>query len=134
MLDSAVLCALAEINASFVRIDPHTIRMIGYEVGPPCKTWYPEAVIRIRGKQREESRSWGSRVTYRHVQFIRRHDIEAGVGILPPKLMTDNSDFDSIIRFRGFLNVRTYPDGRQEQNKTIRTGITVQAVSTSELP
>jgi hypothetical protein len=48
--------------------------------------------------------------------------------------MTDNSDFDSIIRFRGFLNVRTYPDGRQEQNKTIRTGITVQAVSTSELP
>jgi len=32
MLDSAVLCALAEISAGFVRIDPHTTRMIRDEV------------------------------------------------------------------------------------------------------
>jgi hypothetical protein len=116
MLDSAVLCALAEVNAGFVRIDPHTIRMIGYEVRLTCKTWYPEAVIRIRGKQREEGRSWVCRVTYRYVQFIRSHDIEAGVTIFPPKLMTDNSDFDGIMRFRGFLNVHNYPACRQEQD------------------
>jgi len=116
MLDSAVLCALAQINAGFVRLDPHTIRMIRDEVRLPCKTWRPKTVIRIRGKQREESRSWVSRITYRYVQFIRSHDIQSGVAILPPKLMTDDSDFDGIVRFRGFLNVRNHSDGRQEQN------------------
>jgi hypothetical protein len=78
MLDSTVLCALAKINAGLVRIDPHTIRMIGDEVRLPGKTWYPEAVIRIRRKQREESRSWVRRITDRYVQFIRSHDFEAG--------------------------------------------------------
>ena len=57
MFNSAVLCALAEIDACFVRIDPHTIRMIRYEVRLTCKAWNPEAVVRIRGKQREKSRS-----------------------------------------------------------------------------
>ena len=86
VLDSAVLCALAEINAGFVRIDPHTIRMIGYQVRLHGKPWHPEAVIRIRGKKREISRSWMCRVTYRYVQFIRSHDTEAGLAILPPEL------------------------------------------------
>jgi hypothetical protein len=116
MLDSAVLCALPDINTGFVRIDPHTIRMIGYEVRLPCKTWYPEAVIRIRGKQRQESRTWVCRVTYRYVQFIRSYNVEAGVAILPPILMADDSDFEGIIRFGGFLNVRNYSGCRQEQN------------------
>ena len=117
MFNSAVLCALAEINACFVRIDPHTIRMIGYQVRLTCKTRYPEAVVRIRGKQREKSRSWVRRVTYRYVQLIRSHDIEARVAILPPILMADDSDFDSITRFCGFLNVRNDSGCRQEQNQ-----------------
>jgi hypothetical protein len=33
------------------------------------------------------------------VQFIGSYEIEAGVAILPPKLITDNSDFESIVRF-----------------------------------
>jgi hypothetical protein len=117
VLDSAVLCALAEINAGFVRIDPHAIRMIRYEVRLTCKTWYPEAVIGISGKQREESWSGVCRVTYRYVQFICSHDVEAGVAKLPPKLMTDNSNFDGIMRFHGFLNVCYYSACRQEQNQ-----------------
>jgi hypothetical protein len=91
--------------------------MIGYEVCLPRKAWYPEAVIRIRGKQREESRCWVCGVTYWYVQFIRSHDVEAGVAILPPELMTDNSDFDSIIWFRGILHVRNDSCCGQEQNQ-----------------
>jgi hypothetical protein len=34
MLDSAVLCTLAAMNAGFVRIDPHIIRLIGYDGTP----------------------------------------------------------------------------------------------------
>jgi hypothetical protein len=116
MLDSAVLCALADIDAGFVRIDPHTIRMIGYEVRLPCKTWYPEAVIRVRGKQRQESRGGVCRVTYRYVEFIRSYNVEAWVSILPPILMADDSDFEGIMRFGGVLNVRNDSRCRQEQD------------------
>ena len=38
------------------------------------------------GKQREISRSWMCRVTYRYVQFIRSYDVEAGIVILTPEL------------------------------------------------
>jgi len=116
VLDSAILCALAEINACFVRIDPRAIRMIGYEVRLTCKTWHPKAVVRIRRKQSEESRSWVCWIAYRYVQFIRGRDIEAGVAILPPELMTDNSNVDGTMRFGGFLNVCNNSGCRQEQN------------------
>src|SRR5580693_1739770 len=47
MLSTAVLRALAQEDARFVRIDPHLIWVIGNEVGFARKARHPEAVIRI---------------------------------------------------------------------------------------
>jgi len=69
-----VLRALPQVEPGLVRIHPHTVRVIGYQVRLSSQAGHPEAVISVRGKKREEGRDRMRRVAYRDVQFIRGND------------------------------------------------------------
>src|SRR5271167_2117534 len=58
VLGSAVLRALPQIKSGLVGVHPHTVRVVWYKVRLSAQARHPEAVIRVRGKQREDCRSW----------------------------------------------------------------------------
>src|ERR1700731_4623946 len=108
MLGSAVLRTLAQVKAGLVWIHPHTVGMVWYQVRLSSQTGHPKAVIRICGKQREESRGRVRRVAYRDVQFIRGHYFKRWISILPPELVPDYGDFQRIAWAGGVLDARDY--------------------------
>ena len=55
MLRAAVLGALADVKAGFVRIDPHMVDAVGNQVRFSREIGHPEAVVGVGGKQSEES-------------------------------------------------------------------------------
>ena len=73
-------------------------------------------MIRIGGKQREESRGRVRRVAYRDVQFIRGHHFQRRISILPPELVPDHGDFNGVAWPGGVLDAGDYARCRQEQD------------------
>src|SRR5437667_12421227 len=51
MLRPAVLRALAQVNARLVRIDPHTVWVVGNQVSLTRQAWDPETVVSIGREQ-----------------------------------------------------------------------------------
>ena len=50
VLHAAILCALANVHAGLVRIDPNGINAIGNEIGFPGELGNPETMVGIGGK------------------------------------------------------------------------------------
>ena len=115
VLRSAILGALPQVKPGLMRINPHAVRMVGNQVRFAIEARYPEAVIRIRRKQSDEGRSRMLRIADRNVQFIRSHDMQSRIAILPPKLMTDGDHFNRIARLRSLLDAANHPRRRHEQ-------------------
>ncbi len=115
VLCSAILRALPQKQARFVRIDPHLIRVIRNQIGLAAQSRDPKAVVCIGGQQRQECRCWMSWIADGHVQFIRRNDIEMWIAIFPPILMPGNDHLDRVWRPRRILNGPNHARRRQEQ-------------------
>src|SRR5580693_1272845 len=98
-----------------MRINPHVVRMVGNQVRFAIEARNPEAVIRIRRKQSDEGRGRMLRVADRNVQFIRSHDVQTWIAILPPKLMTDGDHFNCIARTGSLLDAADHSCRRHEQ-------------------
>ena len=70
VLCAAILSALSQEKSLFVRVDPHTIRVIRNQIGFTSEPWNPKTVIGIGGQQFDEGWSGMLRVAQRNVQFI----------------------------------------------------------------
>ena len=104
MLHSAVLRALADIHSNFMRIDPHFVNAIRNQIRLSRKTRNPKAVVRVRGKQFQESGRGMRGIADRNVQFICSDDPQRGVSKFPPELMADDGDLDRSLGHAGILN------------------------------
>ena len=122
VLRSAVLRTLPKVNARLMRIDPHTIGMVGNQVGLAGEARDPEAVVRIRRQQRDQCRNRVVGVAHRNMEFIRSHDSERRVSVLPPELVSDGDDFDDILRSSGLLNAGNYSRRCHEQRHNNEDG------------
>ncbi len=89
MLNSAVLRALAKKDSGALRVHPHSVRMVGNQVGLAGEFRDPEAVVGVGRKQGQERRSRMRGIAHRDVQFIRCNDPQLRVAKLPPVLMSD---------------------------------------------
>src|SRR6266566_9032197 len=115
MLRSAVLGALPQKQVGFMRIDPQTIRVIRNQVNFARQARDPETMIRVCRKQRKEGWRRMRWVAQRDMELVGRHDLQVGIAILPPKLVTDHYYFKRTRRAGFVLNGRDYMSGRQKQ-------------------
>src|SRR2546422_2087550 len=114
VLRSTILCALAQVEPGLLRVKPHAIGVVGNQVGLTCQAGNPEAVICICGQQSDESRSRVSRVTHRHMQFIRGYNFQTRIAILPPELMADSDHLNRVTRLCSLLDTSDHPRRRHE--------------------
>ena len=49
VLSPAILRALAEVDSGLLRVDPHSVGMVGNQISLTPQPWNPKAVIRIGG-------------------------------------------------------------------------------------
>jgi hypothetical protein len=117
VLSSTTLCALPQKQSRFMRIDPHLIRVIRNQVGLASQSRHPEAVVCVGGEQCQECGCRMCWIADRHMQFIRRHDIQAWIAVLPPILMPGDDDLDRVLRPRRILNGPNYASRGQERRQ-----------------
>src|SRR6202044_2546092 len=96
VLCSTVLRALPQEQPGFMRVQPHAVGVIRYEICLARQARHPEAVVGVRRKQCKKSGGSMCRVAYRNVQFIRSYDFERRISILPPELVPDDGDLNGI--------------------------------------
>ena len=94
VLRSAVLRALAEIEAGVCRIDPHGVDLIGNQIHLAGQSRNPEAMVDIRGRHGQIGRRRVRGIADRNVQFVGGDDAEFRIAILPPELMADHHDIE----------------------------------------
>src|ERR1700747_1421551 len=104
MLNAAVLRTLTKKDSGTQWVHPHSVRMVGNQVGLAREFRDPEAVIGVSRKQGQEGRSRIRGIAYRDVQLIRCNDPQLRVAKLPPVLVPDGSDLDGARRFGSVLN------------------------------
>src|SRR5579871_4836377 len=114
MLGSAILRTLAEIESSLLRINPHTVWVIGNQICLTRQPWDPKTVIRIDGQQPDERRGWMGGFTDRHMQFICRDHSQIWIAIFPPELVADRRDRDRVAGRRSSLDDGNHSCGRHE--------------------
>src|SRR6202795_4785406 len=117
VLCAAVLCALAEIQSRFMRIDPHVVDAIWNQICLSCKPWHPEAMFGIRRNQGHKGRCGMRRVAHRYMQFIGRDHTQSGITKFPPELMADGNDLNRCGRLRSILDRMDYACGGEEQHQ-----------------
>lgn len=122
VLRAAVLGALAEVYAGFVRIDPCGIDAIGNEVGFSSELWNPKAVVGIDGEQFDESGRGIGAIADRNVEFIGSDDAESRVTELPPELMADGGDLDCAGGRNCILNGLNDARSGEEKNQDNKNG------------
>src|SRR5260221_6335315 len=93
VLRTTILRALAEKDPSAVRVHPHAVGMVRYQVGLARELRNPEAVVRIGREQLQKCRGWMTGVAHRYVQLVGSYDSELGIAKLPPELVTDGGRF-----------------------------------------
>src|SRR6202171_1923518 len=112
MLGPAVLCALSKVDPRLARLDPHLVRVVGNQVRLACQARHPEAVIGIRGEQREKGR-----LADGQVQLVRRDDVQPRVPILPPELVADDRHLQRAWRARSVLDAEDDSRRCQEEHQ-----------------
>src|SRR6267142_2965161 len=115
VLSPAVLRALTEKQARLMGIDPSLVWVIRNQVCLSCKLRYPEAVIRVGGKQFQECRCGMSGVTHGDMEFVRGDDPETGIPEFPPELMPDCGHLHPARGLRRILNRMNHTRRRKEQ-------------------
>src|ERR1700688_1319564 len=116
MLCSAVLGTLAKKDTCALRIHPHSVGVVGNEVGLSSKLRHPKAVVGIDRKQLQKRWCRLTGITHRDVQFVRGDDPQSRISKLPPVLMSNRGDQYSVRRFWSVLNRVDYSRGGQKQN------------------
>src|ERR1700692_2504551 len=116
MLCSAVLGTLAKKDTCALRIHPHSVGVVGNEVGLSCKLRHPKAVVGIGRKQLQKRWCRMTGIAHREVQFFSGDDPQLRVAKLPPVLMSNRGDLYSARRFWSVLNRVDHSRGSQEQN------------------
>src|SRR5260370_8069230 len=92
-------------------VDPSPVWVIRNQVCLSCKLRYPEAVIRVGGKQFQECRCGMSGVAHRDMEFVCGDDAELGILKFPPKLMPDCGHLHRLCGLRRGLDRVTHsPD------------------------
>src|ERR1700730_11467123 len=114
MLRSAILRALTEVEPSQLRVNPHTIGVIGNEVRLTIQTGNPEAVICVCGEEPDESRGRMSRVTHRYMEFVRGHDLQTRIAVFPPELMANGNHLNRVGGRGSLLDVGDHSRRGQE--------------------
>src|SRR5215469_16920615 len=115
VLRPAVLRTLPDKKARLMRFNPGAIRMIRDQVRFTRQPRNPEAVIRVRGEQRNKRWRWLGVVAYGHVQLIRRDESVLRIAVLPPELVTDGRYLDRPRRLRRVLQRMDHARGAQKQ-------------------
>src|ERR1700730_3017677 len=114
MLRSAILRTLAQVEPSHLRINPHTIGVIGNQVCLTAKTGNPETVVRVCGEERDEGRSRMRRVTSWYMEFVRGHPLQTWRAAVTPELMTDSNHLNRVARLGSLLDAGDHSRGGQE--------------------
>src|SRR6266446_6858616 len=116
VLEATVLGALADIPARLLRVDPDPVGLVRDDVHLPGELGNPEAVNDISGLERDEGRGRVRRVADRHVELVGGDDAKLRVADLPPPLVPDDRDFESLWNRRAPLDREDVPGRHQEQD------------------
>src|SRR5437016_784537 len=122
MLNPAVLRALTKKDSGAQWVHPHSVRMVGNQVGLTREFRDPEAVVSVSRKQGQERRSRIRGIAHRDVQLIRCNDPQLRVAKLPPVLVPDGSDLDGARWLGSILNRMEYSRRCQEQDDNDENG------------
>src|SRR6266852_3887483 len=115
-------------------VDPSPVWVIRNQVCLSCKLRYPEAVIRVGGKQFQECRCGISSVAHRDMEFVCGDDAKLGIPKFPPKLMPDCGHLHRLCGPRRVLDRVNTRAVARKRTTTIRIGMMVQASSICVLP
>src|SRR5664279_6001380 len=116
MLSSAILRALADVYTGLMRIDPHAVGAVWYEVSLACQFGDPEAVVGIGRKQRDMRGSGIPWIADRYMQLIRSDETLLRVLKLPPELVANRRDLGRAGRETGVFNGVNHARCRKEQH------------------
>ena len=97
-------------------VDPSPVWVIRNQVCLSCKLRYPEAVIRVGGKQFQECRCGISRVAHRDMEFVCGDDAKLGIPKFPPKLMPDCGHLHRLCGPRRVLDRVDHSRSRQKKD------------------
>src|SRR5882672_8942777 len=117
-----------------MRIDPHLVNTIRNQIRLSCKTRNPKTVVRVSGKQFQESGRRTRGIADRNMQFVRSNHSETGVSKFPPELMAYDGDFNRFLRLAGILYGMDDAGRGHEEHQHNEHWITVQAISIWLLP
>ena len=113
---AAILRALAQIEARFVRIDPHDIDLVGNQIHLAGQIRHPEAVIDVgRGHGHVGGRG-GLRVAGGKMQFIGRNHARGRIAIFPPILMANHHHVQRVGRLARLLVYGDDASGGQKKH------------------
>src|SRR6266481_748579 len=99
-------------------VDPSPVWVIRNQVCLSCKLRYPEAMIRVGGKQSQEGRCGKRWIAHGNMEFIRGDDAELGILKFPPKLMPDCGHLHCLSRLGHVLDrVNDSCRGEKKHNK-----------------
>src|SRR5260370_560989 len=97
-------------------VDPSSVWVIRNQVCLSCKLRYPEAVIRVGGKQFQECRCGISGVAHRDMEFVCGDDAKLGIPKFPPKLMPDYGHLHRLSGPRRVLDTVNHQRVTQKKN------------------
>jgi len=116
VLRSAVLRTLTQKDAWALRVYPHSVGMVGNEVGLACQLRYPETMVGVGREQLQKRRCRMTWIAHRNMQLVCCDDPKLWIAKFPPVLMSNRDHIQSAGRFGRILHRVDYPRGGQEQN------------------
>src|SRR6266404_774393 len=122
VLETIELGALADVPARLLRVDPYPVGLVRDDVHLPGELGNPEAVNDISGLERDEGRGRVRRVADRHVELVGGDDPQPRIADLPPPLVPDDRDLESLRRLRTPLDREDVPGRHQEQHDDDQNG------------
>src|SRR6266852_2147675 len=103
-------------------VDPSPVWVIRNQVCLSCKLRYPEAMIRVGGKQSQEGRCGKRWIAHGNMEFIRGDDAELGILKFPPKLMPDCGHLHRLCGPRRVLDRVNHSRSRQKKDNNDQNG------------
>src|SRR5712691_13185074 len=97
-------------------VDPSPVWVIWNQVCLSCKLRYPEAMIRVGGKQSQEGRCGSRWIAHGNMEFIRGDDAELGIAKFPPKLMADCGYLHRLSRLGRVLDCVNHSRRREKKH------------------
>lgn len=96
VLGSAVLRALAEIEAGLGGVNPHGIDLIWNQIHFAGEARDPEAMVGIGRGHSEIGQGRMHSIANGYMEFVCSDDAELGIAVLPPELMTYDNDIECV--------------------------------------